>query len=162
MDPMTLAELDSAPVRLEFSELLPGPPEVVFRELAEPERWIGWFPLMREARWTSSQTACVGAERTVHLRVFGRFREIFLAWEPGSRMAFTMLESTSPLARRMAEDWRLAREQGGTRLTWVVGIAPTRIGKLAVPGLRPIVGRMFRQGMANLGRVLGGRGTQVA
>ena len=104
MEPMTLAELDTAPFRVVQSTVLPGTPDQVFAELADPARWIGWFPLMRKAAWTSNSTACVGAERTVGLRLLGRFAERFLAWEPGKRYAFTMIASTSPLARPIASE----------------------------------------------------------
>jgi hypothetical protein len=125
-------------------------------------RWLGWFPLMQRAEWTSSATSCVGAERAVALRLLGRFHERFLAWEPGKRYAFTMTASTSPLAKQMAEDWRLSREAGGTRIEWIVGAVPTALGRAGTPMLRAVTQRLFRQGTSNLGRLLRQRGTQVA
>ncbi|MEO8700917.1 MAG: SRPBCC family protein, partial [Kofleriaceae bacterium] len=134
----------------------------VFAELADPVRWLDWFPLMRRAEWTSREKSAVGAERQVGLRVFGEFRERMIAWEPGKRFAFTMTASTSPLTARMAEDWRLSREGSTTRLDWIVGAFPTTIGKLGAPALRFTLTRMFRQGGSNLRRLLRQRGTQVA
>jgi hypothetical protein len=162
MAPMSLAELDSAPFRMVLSDVRPGSPAAVFAELAEPERWLGWFPLMTKAGWSSSQTACVGAERKVALRLLGRFEERFLAWEPGKRFAFTMIASTSPLARQMAEDYRLTREAGGTRLEWTIGAVPTTIGRVGTPALRLVSKRLFSGLIGNLSRVLRERGTQVA
>jgi hypothetical protein len=162
MEPMTLADLDTAPLRVVQSEVLPGTPDRVFAELADPERWLGWFPLMRKAAWTSAKTACVGAERAVGLRLLGRFEERFLAWEPGARFAFTMTASTSPLARRMAEDWRLSSTAGGTRIEWIVAAHPSTLGRAGTPALRLVMRRLFTQGMSNLTRILRERGTQVA
>ncbi len=162
MAPMTLPDLDDAPFRMVQGAVLPGTPDAVFAELADPARWLGWFPLMRRAEWTSPATACVGAERAVALRLLGTFDERILAWEPGKRFAFTMTASTSPLATQMAEDWRLSREAGGTRLEWIVAAVPSALGRAGTPVLRQVMKRLFRQGTSNLGRVLRERGTQVA
>jgi len=162
MEPMTLAEIETAPFRESLSARFDASPDAVFAQLADPRRWLEWFPLMYRAEWTSQKTNAVGAEREVALRVFGKYRERFLAWEPGERFAFTMLASTSPLVSRMAEDWRLQREGRGTRLEWTVGGYPTRIGKLGAPALRIVLGRLFKGGGAKLERLLRERGTQVA
>src|SRR5262245_7154250 len=162
MEPMTLADFATAPFRVEQSVVLPGTPEQLFTELAEPGRWIGWFPLMRRAEWTSAATAQVGAERLVAMRVFGRFHERMLAWEPGKRFAFTMIASTSPLVRRMAEDWRRPRDAGGTRLDWTVAAVPTTLGRMTAPMQRRVLARLFRGGGENLRRVLHERGTQAS
>ncbi|HEU0034167.1 MAG TPA: SRPBCC family protein [Kofleriaceae bacterium] len=162
MEPMTLAELDTAPFRVTQSVTLPATPDAVFAELADPVRWTDWFPLMRRAEWTTETTATVGAERRVGMRVFGVFVERMLAWEPGKRFAFTMVGSSSPFVARMGEDWQLSREAGGTRLDWIVGAYPTLVGKPAAPVLAAVLRRMFRQGGGNLARMLKQRGTQVA
>jgi hypothetical protein len=162
MKPMTLAELDSAPFRVDLSTTLPGSPEQVFAQLADPTRWIDWFPLMHRALWTSATTAAVGAERCVELRVFGKFAERIIAWEPGARFSFTMTASTSPLAARMAEDWRITREGKSSRLDWTVGAHPTLIGRPAKPALRVVLSQLFKRGGSNLARLLRERGTQVA
>jgi hypothetical protein len=162
MDPMTLADFATAPFRVEQSIVLPGTPDQLFTELAEPGRWIGWFPLMHRAEWTSPATAQVGAERVVALRVFGRFHERMIAWEPGKRFAFTMTASTSPLASRMAEDWRLVRDTGGTRLEWTVAATTTTLGRAGSPVLRRVLTGLFRRGGENLRRVLHERGTQAS
>lgn len=159
MEPMQLSDLDVAPFRVEQRAILPGSPERVFAELAEPAAWVAWFPLMREARWTSEVTAAPGATRQVRLRLLGRFDERFLAWEPGRRFAFTMTGSTSPLARRMAEDWRLAPAGADTELTWIIGGHPSTLGRAASSVVRLTTRRMFRGGVANLERRLAARRT---
>jgi hypothetical protein len=86
----------------------------------------------------------VGAEREVGVRLFGRFRETMLAWEPDRRVAFTMTSTTSPLVAQMAEDFQITSELGGVRLDWTVVATPTGLGRLVTPALRAILGRMFR------------------
>jgi polyketide cyclase/dehydrase/lipid transport protein len=162
MTPMSLADLDTAPFRMVHSAVLPGSPDAVFAQLAAPERWVGVFPMMTKAAWSSAQIACVGAERRVTLRMLGRFEERFLVWEPGKRFAFTMIASSSPLTTQMAEDYRLTREGADTRLEWIVGAVPTLLGRAGTPALRLVTRQLFTRFLANLGRVLRERGTQVA
>jgi hypothetical protein len=162
MEPMTLAEIETAPFRISMTSRFAASPDALYAELADPRRWVDWFPLMYRAEWTSEKTAAVGAEREVALRVFGKYREQILAWEPGERFAFTMTGSTSPLVARMAEDWRLDREGRGVRLEWTVGGYPTTLGRAATPILRAVLSRMFSAGGVKLEKLLRERGTQVA
>jgi hypothetical protein len=151
---MTAADLETAPFRVTQSVTLPASPEAVFAELADPSRWVVWWPMLKRAAWVSSHTASVGAEREVDLGVLGRFRERMLMWEPGVRFAFTMTESTSPLAQQMAEDYRLIRLGPATRLDWTTAVVPTGLGRVAEPLFRMILAELFRRASANLARVL--------
>lgn len=154
MEPMTLAEIETAPFRVRQTARLDASPDGLFAQLIDPQSWTRWFPLMYRAAWTSPETAGVGAEREVALRVFGGYRERMLAWDPGERFAFTMTASTSPLVRRMAEDYRLHREGSGVRLEWTVGAYPSTIGKLGAPALRLVLSRLFAGAGANLQTLL--------
>ena len=158
---MALDEIATAPFRMYRSATLPAAPDAVFAELADPTRWIDWFPLLRSGEWTSRETGRVGAERALTARVVGRIKTRILAWEPGKRFGFTFLTGF-PFVARMAEDWLLSRDPVGTRVDWNVGIEPTTLGRLATPMLRMSLNGLFTQGHANLGRLLRQRGTQVA
>lgn len=162
MQPMTFGDFELAPFRVRLSGRVSAPPDVVWAEFEEPARWVDWFPMMHHAAWTSSSTRRAGAEREVALTVFGRFRERILAFDPGARFAFTMIESESPLVRRMAEDWTLERDGSHTRLGWTVVATPTTLGRAGQPALRLVLRRMFGQAVSNLERVLRQRGTHVS
>lgn len=159
---MTLAEIETAPFRVTKTAWFDASPDALFAQLADPSAWPAWFPTMYRAEWISTQTAGVGAEREVALRVFGKYREKMIAWQPGERFAFTMTGSTSPLVSRMGEDWRLSREGSGVRLDWVVGGYPTPLGKVGARPLRAVLGRLFTGGGAKLEKLLRERGTQHA
>jgi hypothetical protein len=150
MPAMGLPDLEpgGAPFRFTAHATLDADPDAVFAELADPSLW---FPLMRRSVWRTAATSGVGAERVVDVRLFGRFRERMLAWEPGRRVAFTMLETTSPLVARMAEDWRLERDGAGTRLDWTVAATPTAVGRPTTPALRGILRVMFGISSRGLG-----------
>jgi hypothetical protein len=162
MEPMTLAEIETAPFRVHKTARFEASPDALFAQMIEPKRWVEWFPLMYRADWLTLKTNSVGAEREVALRVFGTYRERMLAWDPGERFAFTMTGSTSPLVARMAEDWRMAREGNGVRLDWTVGAYPTTLGKLGSPALKAVLSKLFTGGGAKLEKLLRERGTQVA
>ncbi|MEZ4403720.1 MAG: SRPBCC family protein [Kofleriaceae bacterium] len=143
LDPTDLDYFTTAPIRIVASGTVPAPPAAVFAALADAASWPRWFPLMHRAAWTEG-AAAVGAEREVALRLLGRFRERMIAWEPGARFAFTMVGSTSPLARQMAEDYRLTAVADGTQLDWLMAATPTTLGRVARPALMAIGRKLFR------------------
>jgi uncharacterized protein YndB with AHSA1/START domain len=154
-EPKDVDFFDRAPLRVTASATFAHSPERVFGAFADASGWPEWFPLMVEARWTSKDIECVGAEREVRLRLLGRFHERFIAWDPGERFAFTMLASTSPLATAIAEDYRLTSlGSGHTRLDWVLAAEPTRLGRLLRPGLEMTMKRVVAQAGKNLDRRL--------
>ena len=133
---------------------LSASPERVFASFAEPSEWPKWFPMLRSATWIG-QAGGVGSEREVRMGGgLGVFRERFIAWEPGVRYSFTMFETSSPLVNQLAEDYRLAPEDGGTRLDWVMAGAPTTIGRIAWPVTKALLGSFFRRGGKKLETLL--------
>lgn len=145
LTPTDLAYFDDAPVRIVSSTTLPATPAEVFAIFADITSWPSWFPMMKRAAWSGEARGGLGAEREVTMRMLGRFRERMIAWDPGARFAFTMIGSTSPLVRQLAEDYRLTAVDGGTRLDWVMAATPTTIGKLGMPVMRRIMLRIFER-----------------
>jgi uncharacterized protein YndB with AHSA1/START domain len=154
--PTDLAFFDTAPVQLCARFTLPADPVRVFAALADPAGWTSWFPGMYAAAWTSPQVACLGAERLVKLKRYGDFLERMIAWEPGRRFAFTMVGTTSPMARALAEDYRLSDGPSGTTtIDWCMATTPSGLGRAAMPVMKPIMRRMFTKAGAGLARYLG-------
>ena len=148
MTPVALAEYDEQPFRFTATAKLDADPIAVFAELGDMSLW---FPLMRRSVWKTGATSGVGAEREVEVATFGKFRERMLAWEPGERVAFTMTGTTSPLMARMAEDWRVSRDDGiYTRIDWIVVGKTTLLGRAVQPALRGILRMIFMRGCGNL------------
>ncbi len=154
-----LAFFDDAPVRITSSAVIAADPARVFAALADAAGWPRWFPRMYEAAWTSPQVAQLGAERLVKLKLYGNFVERMIAWQPGRRYAFTMVGSTSPLARRIAEDYRLTdRGDGTTTIDWTMATEPNALGNLATPIFIGMMRRMFAKAGAGLNAYLSAHG----
>jgi ribosome-associated toxin RatA of RatAB toxin-antitoxin module len=147
---VTLSFFDEAPLRIPTSVHVDAKPQRVFELFSDAGSWPAWFPLMVRARWTSAEIAQLGAEREVAFRLFGRFRERFIAWEPGARFAFAMIGTTSPFVAQMAEDYRLVPDGDCARLDWVVAIRPNALGRVATRPLLAIMRRMFDRAARNL------------
>lgn len=153
LEPITLDFFDSAPFRVAETLHLRASPDRVFAAFADAAMWIRWWPLMHDARWTKGSGA-VGDERLVALRLLGRFEERFIAWEVGARFAFSMIATTSPLVKRMGEDYRLSADGKGTRLDWTIAAEPSSLGKVSSPMTRLISKAMIRRGIPKLDRLL--------
>jgi len=150
--PFSLDDLPTAPFHWERSAVIRATPEAVFDELGDPSLW---FPLMHRSVWKTGATSGVGAIREVELRVFGRFRELFLAWDPPgrdghARIAFAMTAVDSPLADRMAEELMIAPHADGVVFTYGVYIDPSKVGKVLLPGMRLVLRSLFAGGVRGL------------
>ena len=154
LEPQPLAFADTAPLRVTDSATIEASPARVFGAFADTASWPRWFPLMHKARWVTAEIDQVGAEREVALRLLGGYVERFIAWEPGARFAFTMTQSSSPMARAIVEDFRFTGVDGGTRIDWVLAADPRTLGKIARPALEQIMPRVFRRAGKQLERYL--------
>lgn len=143
--PFSLDDLATASFHWERSAVIRATPEAVFAELGDPSLW---FPLMHRSVWMTGATSGVGAVREVELRALGRFRELFLAWDPpGSdghgRIAFTMTAVDSPIPARMAEELTVAPHAEGVVFTYGVYVDPSRVGKVLLPPMRLVLRGLF-------------------
>lgn len=153
LEPIDLDFFATAPFRVEETIRLRTSPDRVFAAFADAPGWTRWWPLMHSARYTKG-TGALGDEREVAFRVLGKFAERFIAWEPGVRFAFSMIGTTSPLVKRVGEDYRLTPDGKGTRLDWVFASVPSTLGSATTPITRRIVRHMFRRGIPALDRLL--------
>ncbi len=136
--PLTLAEFDAAPFSVSGVYTLDAPLSAVFVELGDPSPW---FPLMKSAVW-HGRVGGVGSVREVVVRTFGTFEEEMIVWDVDKCVAFTMVETSSPLISRMGEEMRIERAGNGTRFTWRMVAHLTTPGRIAAPVLRRVMARM--------------------
>jgi uncharacterized protein YndB with AHSA1/START domain len=154
MQQSDLSFIERAPDRLEAQAVCPAPPQRVFDVLADPSTWPRWFHDMRDAKWTSSSQACLGAVRVVSLGM-GSFEERMIAWEPGKRFSFSIDGASVPLAKRVVEDWQLSStDEGHTKLDWAMLVDPSLLSRALRPAIQPLMQRMFNKSIAGLTRFL--------
>jgi hypothetical protein len=151
LQPVGLDFFERAPHRFEFVEPVPAPPAVVFAAIsADPATWT-WFPGLDEGRYESAPPHGVGAIRYVRMGEW-LYRETLLAFDPPTRWAYRVDETTSPLFSALAEDWRVEADGDTARVRWTFAFdAPD-----CPPGMSEIVGGVFGAAMAALGRALAG------
>ncbi|MDQ6945299.1 MAG: SRPBCC family protein [Actinomycetota bacterium] len=129
-----------APIQIHHELFLLAAPERVFDVLADSPGWPNWFKGMHRVRIDGPETG-VGTLRTVWVGP-ARVQEHFTVWQPPERITFHVVASTSPGLRVMVEDYQIAPEASGSKLSITVGVearGPMRL----LPGLvRFIVGRL--------------------
>ncbi|HEY4058762.1 MAG TPA: SRPBCC family protein [Kofleriaceae bacterium] len=154
LEPTDLTFFETSPYRIIGRAHVAAPPDRVFASFADPGEWSKWFPLLKRAEWIKG-TGGIGSERQVTMGAgLGTFRERFIAWEPGVRYAFTMFETTSPLVKQLAEEYRLSPEDGGTRVDWVMAASPNLLGRITWMPMKALTGSLFRRGGVKLDALL--------
>jgi hypothetical protein len=142
--------LDTAPVRLVFEAWVPARRENVFAAVtADPATW-SWFPAVSGGSYEGAEPYGVGSGREV--RAAGvRYRETVMAWDEPSRWAYRVNECSAPTAWALLEGWEF--EDGGDRtlVRWTFAFDPRLAFRLVLLFGRPIIGRVFRRAMRNLG-----------
>jgi hypothetical protein len=149
------------PVDLSFAERAPyacihdadvaAPPAAVFDALADLDSWPQRFGASTGGEWITSPPHGIGAVRAVQVGAL-YLVECFVAWEPGARFSFTVIEANLPFARAMLEDWRIVPTRSGSRVTYAIYYAPPL-------WLRPFAGaitrRIEREAVATLNNLKG-------
>ena len=116
--------IESAPLRFVNEVEIDAFPDDVFKVLADADAWPRFLKDAVRATWTSPAPHGVGSNRILVLKGMTAL-EHFIAWEPGKRFAFCVLEITAPLVRAICEDYRLELAGSGkTRFTYVVACEP--------------------------------------
>ena len=154
-----LGFVERAPVRHVFSAVVRAPRADVFAAIADPPGWTAWFPGVRSARYSSPPPYGVGTIREADVSGT-RWVEEMIAWDEGRRWAYTVTESSTPLASAQVEVFEVAdavRDGApATRVTWTLAIEPRLLQRLTGPIAPLVMGRVFARAMANLERQLRG------
>jgi carbon monoxide dehydrogenase subunit G len=147
VDPVDDSFFDSAPLVVEVAVDLDATPTEVWAALGSDEMW-SWLPVLDRLRWTTPRPHGEGATRIVRVARLFEIEERFYRWEDERRATFHVVSSTRPVIDAFAEDFRLAPQGSGTRLTWTVAAAPKLargrnlgwLAPLAAPGNKLAIG----------------------
>ena len=148
--------IDTAPVQLVNRVQVGAPPERVWAALEDADMWPRWASVITDVEWTSPRPFAVGTTRTVTMRGAMVAFEEFIAWEPHLRMSFRFNEASMNGVRAFAERYTLEPAPGGgTRVTWVMAMAPKGVSKVIVPLTRVPMRLMFGRMLRRFGRLVG-------
>lgn len=143
------------PYVLSRSIHIPAAPAVVFAWIDDLRRWNDWSPWAKldpQAQMTYSEPASgVGAcmDWAGNQRM-GAGRLVVLERQPERTLRY-QLEFRRPMEDRAEARLELAREKGGTRVTWVMEGEQTLLGRLLWKlYFGRLVGRQFDEGLASL------------
>lgn len=144
------AWIDTAPVRLVNRVDINATPEQTWAALEDASAWPRWATVITNVEWTSPQPFGIGTTRTVTMRGRMVAYEEFITWAQPSRMGFRFNEASMDGVRAFAERYTLdPLPGGGTRVEWVMAMAPKGVSKVIVPvtrlPMRLAFGRMLRR-----------------
>jgi Polyketide cyclase / dehydrase and lipid transport len=121
--PQTLDWITRAPVQASGVSTSTASPDAVFAVLADHERWVEWFPSLKQVDVLGPAVG-IGARRRVKIPM-SWVEEEFIAWDPGVRWAFTGTAASPRWTRSLVEDCRLtARPDGGTDIRYTMYLDP--------------------------------------
>lgn len=146
---------DDAPCRFVNTELVRRPAERIFSAIAEdPAGWGDWCPgFSRTGRYLSAGPHGPGSQRVVRMSGV-TYDETILVWDPPERWAFRVDKAAAPIARALAEDYRITPTDSGSIVQWTFAADPRSALRIATPLLAPTLAAYFRRAMSNLERKL--------
>lgn len=136
---------DSAPMRLRASFAIPRSADQVWADLTSHNP-LSWCRILQKVTWTSERPFGVGATRTA--RALGGanvLKERFFRWEEGKRHSFYVVEASSPMFRRFAEDYVIEESpEPACTFTWTIAADPRPFARVAGPVNRRLLETLFR------------------
>src|SRR3954468_24891884 len=138
-EPVTDDFIDTAPARYVNAVVVDASPAEIWTALEEAAAWPRWATPIKKVEWTSPAPFGVGTTRTVTM--VGRMivDEEFIAWEPGTRMAFRFNTASMNGVSAFAERYPLEPvTPSSTRVTWTMAMAPRGASKVIVSLTKPM------------------------
>lgn len=110
------------------------------------ENPLAWCRILQSVTWTSPRPFDVGTTRTVRsLGGASIFNELFFRWEEGRRKSFYVVESSTPLFQRFAEDYLVEpTSEASCRFVWTIAIEPRPVVRIGNPVNKLLLGTLFR------------------
>ena len=143
---------DTAPLLLREEFEILRPAAQVWDELTA-EGTLAWCRILQDVSWTSPRPFGVDTTRTARA-LWGAniLKERFFRWEEGSRKSFAVVEATTPLARRFAEDYLVEpTSEASCRFTWTIAVEPQPAARIADPVNKMILRTLFRDTRTHTG-----------
>jgi uncharacterized protein YndB with AHSA1/START domain len=147
--------LNAAPHRFVFEANIPASKEAVFGAIsADPSTWT-WWPGHDEGSYETPPPHGVGSRR--HMRMGDNwYRETILAWDEPTRWAYRVDESAGAVIDGLVEEWVVEGDGDRSIVRWTFAVEPSADVAEGFAAAKTMIGDMFDQAMANLGKQLAG------
>lgn len=144
---------NSAPRKVVVEQRIDTSTGPIWAALVDHPGWTQWYPGMKKCRGTSDPASGVGSTRTVSVGGLVADEE-FVAWEPETLWAFSIVKTNLPMAKRFLEQLELIPGEGSTLVRYTGAFEPVFI-------TRPIASLIEKQVSAGWTEGLGGLATYV-
>lgn len=144
--------LANAPRLVTSTAVIAAPRHQVFAALTGDPSSLTWFPgFSDKGWWLSDPPHGAGSRRQVRVGGIG-YRETMLVWDEPQRWGFRVDEASAPIARALAEEYRLVADGDQTVIHWTICFdGPAPIQALLGSPLGPLaMGMLWRKACANL------------
>jgi uncharacterized protein YndB with AHSA1/START domain len=149
VEPKGLDWIERAPFSFSGSATTTASPEAVFAVLADHERWPEWFPLLKKTVVIGPIREGVGIRRVTTLPG-AKLDELFIAWDPGERLAFTMTAVSPRITHAFVDDCRIERAGSGSHITYTSYLDPVAPLLPIMKVLKGLLGKQLDKGMRAL------------
>jgi polyketide cyclase/dehydrase/lipid transport protein len=146
--PRSLEWATESPVRISAQSTSAAAPDAVFEVLADHLAWPEWFGSVRKVEVIGTGDG-VGSRRRVHAAGMV-IEEVFIAWDPGHRWAFTATGLRPAFTRSLIEDCRLVAAGGGTEITYTMHLDPSPAMRPVIAAAAPMIRRQLTKAVTNL------------
>ena len=145
-----LEYFETAPCNVVAAQEIAASPDRIFEIFLDAVSWTRWAMPITGVEWTSPFPLQVGSTRTVHMRGGMTGWEEFIAWEPGSRMAFRFNQTIKGGPEAFAEDYIVTDlGNGRSRVEWTMAMTFSGGSKRMTPliqlAMRPMNAHMLRK-----------------
>ena len=142
--PVNETFFDTAPFRLSATFDIPRPATQPWADLTA-ESPLAWCRIIQGTTWTSPPPFGVGTTRTVRSLGGASVLNERFCWEERRRQSFYVVEASTPLFRRFAEDYLVEpKSETSCRFAWTIAIEPRPVARIANPANRLLLGILFR------------------
>jgi uncharacterized protein YndB with AHSA1/START domain len=158
--PKDLDWIERASFSFSGSTTTTASPEAVFAILADHERWPEWFPVIKKTVVLGPTREGVGIRRVTTLPG-GKLEELFIAWDPGKRLAFTCTAISPGISHALVDDCHIERAGGGTHITYTTYLDPVTPLLPIMKLMKGLLGGQLDKGMQALAARAEGQRSEI-
>ena len=148
--------IERAPVSFSGSVMTTASPQAVFAILADHERWPDWFPLLKKEEVLGPRREGVGIRRMATFPG-AKIEELFIAWDPGQRLAFIASAVSPGIVRALLDDCRIEPAHSGSRVTYTTYLDPVSVFRPVLGLMKGAMGKQLDKAMRSLATRAEGR-----